>query len=112
MNKKIAFIIALLTIGLVSRFMPHYPNFTAIGAVALLGGSLLRKPLVGILLPLVVLLLSDIVLNNVIYASESFTLFYDGAIYIYGAVVLTAGLRPLVSRFWIVNLLMCVMCFY
>ena len=106
MNKKIAFIIALLTIGLVSRFMPHYPNFTAIGAVALLGGSLLRKPLEGIILPLVILFVSDLILNNLIYAGESFTVFYQGAAYIYIAVVLSALIGRFVTRLNPKNFLM------
>lgn len=105
MNKKFAFIIALLTIGLASRFIPHYPNFTAIGSMALLGGALMRKPLEGILLPLAVLLLSDLVINNVIYAGETFTVFYEGAAYIYGAVLLTSLLGRLASKLNVKNYL-------
>lgn len=96
MNKRITFILVLLVIGLASRFIPHYPNFTAIGSMALLGGALLRKPLESIFLPLAVLFISDIILNNVMYASESFTLFYNGAAYVYAAFLLTALLGRMV----------------
>ncbi len=95
MNKKIAFIVALLTIGLVSRFIPHYPNFTAIGAMAIMGGAVLKNPLESIILPLAALFVSDIIINNVIYASEGFTLFYSSAAYVYGAVLVTT----LISRY-------------
>lgn len=98
MNKKFAFIIALLVIGITSRFIPHYPNFTALGSMALLSGAVLRKPLAAFVLPFIALFLSDIILNNVIYAGANFTVFYQGAIYVYGALVLTVFLGRLVSK--------------
>jgi len=105
MNKKIAFILALLTIGLASRFIPHYPNFTAIGAMALMGGAMLKNPLESILLPIGALFISDIVINNVIYASEGFTLFYSSAAFVYGAVLVTILMARLVKKLNIKNYL-------
>lgn len=95
MNKKYAFVIALLTVGLISRFIPHYPNFTAIGTMAIMGGAVLKNPIEGILLPLGTLFISDLIINNIIYAGEGFTLFYASAAFVYGAVLLTT----LISRF-------------
>lgn len=95
MNKKYAFVVALLAVGLLSRFIPHYPNFTAIGAMAIMGGAVLKNPLQSILLPLGALFISDIIINNVIYAGEGFTFFYASAAFVYGAVLLTI----LISRF-------------
>jgi hypothetical protein len=37
--KKFLPIFAILALGIATRFIPHYPNFTAVGAVAILGGS-------------------------------------------------------------------------
>ena len=37
--KKFLPIFAVLALGIATRFIPHYPNFTAVGAVAILGGS-------------------------------------------------------------------------
>ncbi len=98
MNKKVAFIIAILTIGLASRFIPHFPNFTAIGAMALLSGSMLRKPLESMMIPIVALIVSDLVLNNVLYAGAEFTLFYEGALFVYIPVVLAVLLGRLVNN--------------
>ena len=80
MNKKVAFIVSLLVIGIASRFL-LIPNFTAIGAVALLGGALLRKPLEALAITLVVLLGSDFLLNKLVYGVDG--LFYEGAAYVY-----------------------------
>ena len=95
MNKKFAFVVALLAIGLISRFIPHYPNFTAIGAMAIMGGAVLKNPLESILLPLGALFVSDLIINNVIYAGDGFTFFYASAAFVYGAVLLST----LISRF-------------
>jgi hypothetical protein len=105
MSKKYAFIIALLVIGIASRFIPHYPNFTAIGSMALLGGAMLRKPLAALALPLIALFVSDLVINNVMYPGATFTLFYEGAIYIYAATVLTVLLARLVNKVNVKNYL-------
>ncbi len=103
MNKKLAFILALITISLASRFIPHYPNFTAIGSMAILGGAMLRKPIEALLLTLGALFVSDIILNNVLYTAESFTLFYEGAVYVYGAVALSVVIGSLVKKLNIKN---------
>jgi len=88
MNKKVTLLLILIAVGFISRIIPHYPNFTAMGAVALMGGSLLRKPLEALLVTISTLFLSDIFINNLIYPSESFAFFYSGAAYTYGAYAL------------------------
>ena len=75
----------LLSIALLTRFLPHFPNFTAIGAVALVGGFWSKGRPAAMLLPLALLFSSDLVLNNVIYGSlsESFTWGYPGMVWVY-----------------------------
>lgn len=46
-----------------TRLFPHYPNFTAIGAMAVFGGSVIEDKKLAFLLPLGALLLSDICLQ-------------------------------------------------
>jgi hypothetical protein len=103
MSKKYAFIIALLVIGIASRFIPHYPNFTAIGSMALLAGGMLRKPHLALALPILALFVSDLIINNVMYPGATFTLFYKGALYIYAAIVLSVLLARLVRRLNVKN---------
>lgn len=46
-----------------TRLFPHYPNFTAIGAIAIFGGSVIKDKKLAFILPLSALLLSDICLQ-------------------------------------------------
>lgn len=61
--------IELLSAGLLiiaaafTRLFPHYPNFTAIGAMAVFGGSVIKDKKLAFLLPLTAMLLSDICLQ-------------------------------------------------
>ena len=62
MKKENWFIVGLLVIGILTRFLPHPANFTAIGAVAIFGGMYLPKKwaLVG---PMLAMFVSDIFLG-------------------------------------------------
>lgn len=46
-----------------TRLIPHYPNFTAIGAMAIFGGSVIKDKKLAFLLPLGALFLSDVCLQ-------------------------------------------------
>ncbi len=63
-NPKILISYSLLVIGLgvVSRIIPHAPNFTAIGAVALFSGTYLPRRW-GIMMPLAVMFVTDLFLG-------------------------------------------------
>ena len=67
MNKKNSTLVlsALLLIiaAAFTRLFPHYPNFTAIGAIAVFGGAVIKDKKLALLLPLGTLLLSDICLQ-------------------------------------------------
>lgn len=98
MNRRQSFavITGLLFIAAFSRLIPHAPNFTSIGAVALLGGAWFRNKAWAVLIPLAALYLSDIFLNNVIYSYDnSFVWSYDGMAFVYGAFVLISLLGAL-----------------
>ena len=91
MNQTRALIICLLIVGIGSRLIPHYPNFTAIGAISLFGAAFSGRRSVAIVIPYLVMLLSDMILNNIIYASiypedfKSFIFLYRGALWSYAA---------------------------
>jgi hypothetical protein len=57
------YVLALLLIALFSRFVPHWPNFTALGAVALIGGSQLKPYWLAPLVTFGALILSDLILG-------------------------------------------------
>ena len=58
-------IIVLILATAITRLFPHYPNFSPIGAIALLCGTYIANKRLAILLPLAVMLLSDIALQIV-----------------------------------------------
>lgn len=97
MNRKnLILVTSLLLAAVFSRFVPHIGNFTAVIAVSLLGGAWIKRTQLAIIIPLAAVLLSDLVINNTLYASGSgFTLFYPGMGFVYGAYAVIA----LIGRF-------------
>ena len=53
-------VLSIILIGAASRFLPHPPNFTAIGAIALFGGAYFSNRKIALILPLVILFISDL----------------------------------------------------
>ncbi len=90
MKKQLIFSLGLIAIALLSRLIPHWPNFTAMIAVAFSGGVLFGKRIQALVLPLLVLFLGDLIINNTLYFDGSFSLFTHGFAYIYGAYILVA----------------------
>lgn len=72
-----------------SRLFPHPPNFAPIGAMALFGAAYFSKKHIALILPIVAMWLSDLVINNVVYAQyfEGFTFFYQGFYWTYVAFI-------------------------
>ena len=77
-------IILLILFASFSRIIPHIPNFTPIGAIALFGGAYLKNKYHAFLIPIASLWLSDLILNNFIFTFYSdFTWFYPGFLWQY-----------------------------
>ena len=77
MNARIVAIVSAILVAAVLRLVPHPPNFTPIGAMALFSGAYLGRRALAFAAPLGALLLSDLVLG-----------FYSGMIVQYLAVAL------------------------
>ncbi len=96
-------ILVLILIAALTRIIPHYPNFTAVGAAALFGGAFLSRRL-AILIPVVALFLSNLVLNNLIYSQllpgnqKGFIFFEITSLWIYGAFIAIALLGSFLIR--------------
>ena len=100
MNRKIdlrfGLIVLFIFFAALSRLIPHAPNFTPIGGMALFGAAYFTKKYWSFLIPLIALFLSDLVINNLIYPSlypkyyQGFTLFTQGWYWYYGAFALIA----------------------
>lgn len=85
-NKNLLFVVGIIFVACLLRLVPHLPNFTPIGAIALFGGMYLDKKY-AFVLPLVALFLSDLVLG-----------FHATMPFVYGSFILSGLLGMWVKR--------------
>lgn len=95
MQKQTIQKITLVTIILAaafSRIIPHMPNFSPLGAIAVFAAAHFADRRLSLLIPIAATWLSDLFLNNVVYAQAGtgFAWFYPGFYWQYAAYVLIA----------------------
>lgn len=95
---------AMILLAAFSRVIPHMPNFSPLGAIALFGAAHFQKRWQALLIPIAATWLSDLFLNNVVYAQyhPTFTWFYSGFYWQYGSYALIAllGMFTLQTITW------------
>ena len=83
MKSKASVFTVLALVAALSRLLPHYPNFTAMGALAFYtaysGKNLWRS----MALMAGIMMVTDLVLNNIVYPSGEFVLMYAGSLFTY-----------------------------
>lgn len=57
------FVGLLVIAASLTRILPHPPNFTAVAALALFAGALMPHRLIGIVLPIIAMLFTDLILG-------------------------------------------------
>ncbi|MFT4643881.1 MAG: hypothetical protein ACI8ZX_000277 [Planctomycetota bacterium] len=89
-HKGILLVIAMIFIAAFSRLIPHLPNFTAVGAMALFGSAYFSKKYLAILAPIIALWISDLAINNIVYAeyNEGFVWFQSYQLYTFLPIIL------------------------
>ncbi len=89
-NIKFIVLVALILIAAFSRLVPHMPNFSPLGAIGIFGAAHFSKKWQALLIPIAATWLSDLFINNVVYAKyyPTFTWFADGFYWQYGAYLL------------------------
>lgn len=89
-NLRFNVIVIMVFMAAFSRLLPHPPNFAPIGAMALFGAAYFSQRYLAFLIPIVSMWLSDLILNNVIYAKyfSAFAWVTPGFYWTYGAFVL------------------------
>lgn len=65
---KIRIALVLIIIAALTRLLPHPDNFTPIGAISLFGAAYFGRRWMVVLVPFSTLFLTDLFLNNVVYA--------------------------------------------
>ena len=63
LNTRIIVITAIILLAAFSRLIPHLPNFTPIGAIALFGGACFINKKLALLIPFLAMLLSDLLIG-------------------------------------------------
>ena len=81
-NLRFSVLCAMILLAAFSRITPHMPNFSPLGAIGLFGAAYFAKKWQAFLIPIAATWLSDLFINNVIYAQyyPKFTWFYQGFI--------------------------------
>ena len=95
MNKNRFFVIAgFIIIAALSRILPHPPNFAPIVGMSLFGAAYLGNRKWALALPLIAMFVSDLVINNTVYASyySSFQWFNVDLIWVYLPILAIVGL--------------------
>lgn len=89
MNSRLLVLLSAILCAAALRLVPHPPNFTPIGAMALFSGAMLGRRLLAFAAPLAAMLLSDMILG-----------FHDGMLWVYASIALITviGLFALQKR--------------
>ena len=63
MINKYIFLISVISFAVLSRFLPHPPNFTPVAAIALLSSKGFNNRWIALLIPMIIMFVSDLVLG-------------------------------------------------
>ena len=77
-NRTVQFIIitVMILLAALSRLLPHPPNFTPLGGMALFGAAYFNRKALALIVPIVALWISSFILDNIVYAE-----FYEGIVW-------------------------------
>jgi hypothetical protein len=109
MNNKIKLRFGLISLlifaAALSRLLPHPYNFTPIGAIGLFGAAHFSRKYLSFIIPFAALWLSDMLLNNLVYAplypehyGSGFVWMSKTALYVYPAFAIIIGLGFLLLK--------------
>lgn len=87
MINKNFFVISIILIAILSRFLPHPPNFTPITAIALLSSKGFKNQLTAIFIPLIAMIISDFFIG-----------FHSTIPFVYGSYILITFYGRLTKR--------------
>jgi len=63
LSPKLYIVLIMIFAGAMMRLIPHWPNFTPIAAIALFGGTFLKRKDLAFLVPVAAMLLSDLIIG-------------------------------------------------
>jgi hypothetical protein len=98
----------MIAIGISSRLLPHWHNFTAVGAMGIFGAAYLSKKIWSYLTVIIILFSSNLILDNLVYSHyfEHFVWFTQSSIWVYAGFLIMVLLgHILLKKVRISNLL-------
>jgi len=81
-DTRFLIITGLILLAILTRLVPHMPNFTAASAVALFGAACYDKKIMAFLVPLIAVFISDLLLGGL----------YKGVEWVYASYIVIAAL--------------------
>jgi hypothetical protein len=69
-SRAITTIVVMILAAAATRLVPHWWNFTAVGAMCLFGGAYFHRRWLAFVVPLTALLISDVLLTAVVYGPQ------------------------------------------
>ena len=100
-NTLVLSAVLLISAAAFTRLFPHYPNFTAIGAMAIFGGSVIKDKKLAFLLPLGALFLSDVCLQ-LLTSTKGF--YGTSQFFVYAAFLIITALAGFMQKRTVANL--------
>ena len=93
LNLRPSLIVAFIALAGLSRLLPHPYNFTPIGGMALFGAAYFCRKYLALIVPFVALWISNLLLDNLIYAQyyEGFVWVSNPAVFIAFALIVLVG---------------------
>ncbi|MEO1021025.1 MAG: DUF6580 family putative transport protein [Bacteroidota bacterium] len=90
MNKRFLLLALFALIAALTRVIPHPLNFAPLAGIALFSAAYVKRKDFALLLPLVAYFISDLLVNNIVYAQyyDSFVFVTPGFMFTYGSILL------------------------
>lgn len=96
---RIAIITGLMVLAAFTRLIPHPANFTAVLAVALFGGAKFKNTTLAIIIPLLVMLVTDLTYSSIQFGSTSIVIgAYSLMPLVYGCIAITSLIGVYISK--------------
>ena len=93
LSARFLFITSAIFLAAISRLFPHIPNFTPIAAMALFGGAYFTDKRVAFVLPLIIMFITDCILELTTGWG-----FHNTLIYVYIGFILTSVIGMYIKR--------------
>jgi len=96
-NLRFGILALMILLAAFSRLLPHLPNFTPIGGMALFGAAYFSKKYFAFIVPFVALWASNLVLDNIFLSQyyEGFVWFSNPLVFVGFAFIVLLGLKVL-----------------